>query len=454
MNRYFLAISVILLSSLSVVLFGGSSAQAASEFDNVVRVTQNLTIKNKDNNLVDLSSQWRNQVVDILTHQCEEENFQNGCTLLDSFQKHVGGTEEGRWGVIANFEPSAEQAYGFTVFWATNADPVCNFAYDNPDYSFLRCSNSTFYQVTVTGQQGWDYYTDSGFGTYRQNGALTSQAISVILTPRNSIYGSNDFFIWYFDVNYPESYNGPTIPQTWNQPDQLYPDYQWSINNGLLGITYMKNLPHFLTGTSYIVVNHMSENWEELGDEVMNDSVIPAGDLVWQGDIVLEPGYYMVRISYDQVFHSPPWPENGNFRVENRWIQFYWDGTNSAQGTTVGCGTDICNDWQDEQSWAEKTLSYLNIPLYGLQAAIIAPLNFIAELPGKQCTPLQLPLPHMGNMQLPCMRSIYEERFGLILNLYQTVIVGLFSYYLAINAISTIKGISSPKDDRIEVVKL
>lgn len=449
MNRYFLAISVILLSSLSSLLFGGSSVGAASEFDNLVRTTQNLVVRNAYGDDIDMSMKWRTETAELLELRCSQSH-QDQCDLLESFNANVGGLNDSHWGV-RTMDSGNSIIGGFKVFWTENStSDQCNFL-SAPDVR-LECTGSTFRAVNVYG------YNYNSPGNMSTNGFYINESAAPsmnTITAYGSWYSPQEsLFIWYFNVNYPDGYAGPTIPETWDQPEQLYPDYQWSINNGLLGITYMKNLPHFLTGTSYIVVNHMSENWEELGDEVMNDSVIPAGDLVWQGDIVLEPGYYMVRISYDQVFHSPPWPENGNFRVENRWIQIYWDGTNSAQGTTVGCGTDICNDWQDEQSWAEKTLSYLNIPLYGLQAAIIAPLNFIAELPGKQCTPLQLPLPHMGNMQLPCMRSIYEEHFGLILNLYQTVIVGLFSYYLAINAISTIKGISSPKDDRIEVVKL
>jgi len=97
----------------------------------------------------------------------------------------------------------------------------------------------------------------------------------------------------------------------------------------------------------------------------------------------------------------------------------------------------------------------LNLPTYGLTQVVLTPLNFISKLPTMSCSPLELPMPHgMQNITLPCMTPILQDSFGTILLIYQTILTGLFAYYVSIKIFGNVKEIVTPRDDQIETVKL
>lgn len=97
----------------------------------------------------------------------------------------------------------------------------------------------------------------------------------------------------------------------------------------------------------------------------------------------------------------------------------------------------------------------LNVPTHGLTQAIITPLTFIAQIPTLECTPLALPMPHnMQNISLPCMTPIYQQYFPGILLLFQTILTGMFSYYVSIKLFGGVKEVTNPRDDQVETVKL
>jgi len=97
----------------------------------------------------------------------------------------------------------------------------------------------------------------------------------------------------------------------------------------------------------------------------------------------------------------------------------------------------------------------LGLPTYGLTEVILSPLAFISKLPNATCTPLVLPMPHgMVNIELPCMTPILSANFNEILTIYQTVITGLFAYYVSIRLFGNVKAISNPRDDQVETVRL
>jgi len=97
----------------------------------------------------------------------------------------------------------------------------------------------------------------------------------------------------------------------------------------------------------------------------------------------------------------------------------------------------------------------LNLPTYGLTQAILSPLAFIGQIPTNDCQPLVLPMPHgMTNITLPCMTPIYQTYFGSIFLLYQTILTGMFAYYVSLKLFGNVKDITNPRDDQVETAKL
>lgn len=92
---------------------------------------------------------------------------------------------------------------------------------------------------------------------------------------------------------------------------------------------------------------------------------------------------------------------------------------------------------------------------HGLSSVITAPLVFIRNLLNHSCSPLRLQLPFVDSVvNLPCMKSIYQQHFGLFFNLYQTITTGVIAYAVLIRIFATIKGLQDPQNDKIEVFNL
>jgi len=92
---------------------------------------------------------------------------------------------------------------------------------------------------------------------------------------------------------------------------------------------------------------------------------------------------------------------------------------------------------------------------HGLSGVVTAPLEFLQSLTASQCTPLHFELPIVHNeVDLPCMKAIYEEHFGIFFTLWQSITTGLISYHVCINLYKKVRDLQNPKNDRIEVLNL
>lgn len=92
---------------------------------------------------------------------------------------------------------------------------------------------------------------------------------------------------------------------------------------------------------------------------------------------------------------------------------------------------------------------------FGLSKIITFPLETIKSITSKTCTPLVLPLPFVNkDLTLPCIRTIFEERFNSILTIYQTVTFGLIAYYVIVRIFNLVKDFKNPEHDEIEVMDL
>lgn len=92
---------------------------------------------------------------------------------------------------------------------------------------------------------------------------------------------------------------------------------------------------------------------------------------------------------------------------------------------------------------------------HGLGSVVTAPLGFIQALTTAKCEPLsfQLPIVH-DEINLPCMRPIYDKYFGSFFRLYQVITTGLICYNVCLNLYKKVRDMQNPNNDKIEVLNL
>lgn len=92
---------------------------------------------------------------------------------------------------------------------------------------------------------------------------------------------------------------------------------------------------------------------------------------------------------------------------------------------------------------------------HGLSGIITAPLKFLQSLTGAKCSPLKFQLPFVKqDVELKCMKSIYQEHFGAFYTLWQTITTGLIAYTVCLNFYKKIRDLQNPDNDKIEVLNL
>lgn len=92
---------------------------------------------------------------------------------------------------------------------------------------------------------------------------------------------------------------------------------------------------------------------------------------------------------------------------------------------------------------------------HGLSGVITAPLGLLQNLTASTCTPLRFNLPIVHNeVILPCMKPIYQEKFGAFFTLWQLLTTGLISYNVLLNFYKKVRDLQNPNNDRIEVLNL
>lgn len=104
-------------------------------------------------------------------------------------------------------------------------------------------------------------------------------------------------------------------------------------------------------------------------------------------------------------------------------------------------------------------LSYLenfNLSMNGpISNFVTTPLRFFQNIMNSSsvCSPLVLPT-RIGNMSLPCMKTVYSSISIDLYNIIETIFSGILVYYCGLSIIKTLKSLVSLSDDRIEVVDL
>lgn len=93
---------------------------------------------------------------------------------------------------------------------------------------------------------------------------------------------------------------------------------------------------------------------------------------------------------------------------------------------------------------------------FGLTSIITAPLNLITSITSSTCSPVGLPIPFMEGqtLNLPCLRGIYEQHFGNLLDIYQIITFGIVAYWVCVRIFALVKDFKNPEHDEIEVMDL
>lgn len=114
------------------------------------------------------------------------------------------------------------------------------------------------------------------------------------------------------------------------------------------------------------------------------------------------------------------------------------------------------NNTSEATSEASDFFNNFSTNTHGLTSIVTAPLNAITSLSSSTCSPLHLPIPYLDNkfIDLPCMRTIYDTNFGSFMNLYDTIIFGIVSYWIIVRIFALVKDFKNPEHDEIEVVDL
>lgn len=117
---------------------------------------------------------------------------------------------------------------------------------------------------------------------------------------------------------------------------------------------------------------------------------------------------------------------------------------------------NINNDNTDEATnEASEFFSSFQTDTFGLTSIITAPLTLIQSITSTTCSPLGLPLPYVDEtLNLPCLSSIYEEYFGVFLDIYQTITFGIVAYWVCVRIFNLVKDFKNPEHDEIEVLDL
>lgn len=458
-------------SSIGLSIVYSGNASAASIYDGVYHTTDELILQNSSDNVhypitpEDIGAIFAGSAPAPFTQVRFAENSSSNCPTLNT---PCGDSLDFLNDLLA-LDLDVD-SMSITQYWpyggAPGGWPIISVCIATGSQMVLDWSTS---RVSVTGQDRCMYldsnsilgriYVRAPGGSNVSLGALRVLSTSTLTSPP-----AMNLFCENCDPNYPVDYDGQLIRDELTPPvppEVLYPDYSWSLSldeneTGILSVEYLGNLPHFLTGVSHLVVERMTEDWDDLDESLGSLSQNPAGWAKWQFNIGDEAGWYMFRIDHSQQLDEPPWPADNNYSIGQVFYQFYWDGQSAIAGSTVGCDGTVCNQFEQVDGSLQRYLNALKLEAHGLTAIIMAPLAFISTLPsaGESCSPITLPMPFGDPVSLPCLKPYYEEHLPTPLFIYQAAVTGIFVYTIAVAIFSRIRQITDPNDNSIEAVKL
>lgn len=130
------------------------------------------------------------------------------------------------------------------------------------------------------------------------------------------------------------------------------------------------------------------------------------------------------------------------------------DSVNSSINKTNDTLKDSNSDGATNE--AGNFFSGFETDTFGLTSIITAPLNLIESITSSTCVPMGLPIPFIEGqtLNLPCLRGIYENHFGVFYDIYKTITFGIVAYWVCVKLFNLVKDFKNPEHDEIEVLEL
>lgn len=382
--------------------------------------------------------------------------------LLEALVEEGISKENASIVIVQNTSRTANQ-FQALISDATNPDHRFTFyKYTSGGFTYYRIGvpNSsptiTGYNITATGHAMLDYsqmYESGGtFDTTLGNPTIFIDPIR------------HDYYSYFWNTKY---------HTTWDQDqyaDEAYevlkPHFTFSVDDKKIKATYNGNLGG--TPTMFWTL--------DLPPNPINDKI----GTVYEFEVA-DYGEYNLALSASYLYTVNPYADQ-MVNIQPNFVTLDIDGSSFAGNTALMdcsesfCETPIYEDcsltdimchfrnfgawlkqWLGIEQWSDITespFSTFESDTHGLTSVITAPLSFYEDLNAGTCTPITLPLPAIGNVNVPCMSTIYSANFGAFYTIAQTIVNAVVGYYVMVRILEIVKGIKDPQNDRIEVSHL
>lgn len=490
-NTLLVGLSLLSLSLLSSLLFAPSASAVSFPHDLIVN-TDTLkmgTVYNQtcDPNTVDWTENWESNIRNVISQKVNDGANSSYLTEWDNRQELV--IEQGR---AIETSTMTETAGAIMVYWTDN-DVTGDGVYQTDGNWYWITYAQWNYLIIGTDS----YQTSSGCSTninhtYATMGEDTSKWTS---------NGDGQYtFINTLPFDPPYEYDGDTPHGDIVPPDVYRPAYKACIENRQLTITDKSDpLAGEFPYTLHIVITQGTtetqtyffegdiQPYGQVIQDLPNDE--PFGIQMWyydeNGNILQDQEISDFRetdITFsntlaacqdttdpdtvcDENDHCAPQVVNKYPDcTEHNWVVDLWGIPEMSipSPMTVGCAVgvfwsmviDFIFDTSNDP--LQNPFGQYSTETHGLTAIITAPIVLFTNLSNNDytCSPMVLPVQHMGNITLPCMTNFYQSTLGSFFTMYQTIISGIISYFVLVNMLRIMKESKDLQSDKIEVTDL
>lgn len=373
MNRFLLAFSVTALSILSAGLFVVSSAKASSPYDD-------FFVNRQAKSMVFCGTDWTTSYLDFLRPNANNPKIQFSASYPHKFDSFYNSwlqnlANDGSWGVsmIGDYDEN-QQGGNFTLIFRTSPQKVTtrignHLAYYSASTGFLyfdswspiqqvgtmktlsvnikcRTEASQIGNVQVQSQSS-NYEIDLNYPITGIPGTLTdvdtlSLANNAYTIPAITTHVRTVFYFSGGPVIYPENYVGPFAPSGLYTPDELIPDFKWSLTpQGKLTVRYQNNIEKFIDGT----YNKENYQWKITLDKTTETDILDSPYFVDIDDefLVNLPDFSNYNVYIDVVPTNTNFP---NIPIKRTGWEFKHEGL-YKEGSTGECDGGMCFDYSE-----------------------------------------------------------------------------------------------------------
>lgn len=491
-------LSVISLSALSLalsVLYSATTsttANAVSDYDDVVRISTQISVKNESG-----TYQEANYNYDWTTVLVNNDSLYNsagvGATQRDSMQAYFNDNKL-EWGISQFQDPSTGQKNLF-IWWADELHEQALWETPLTDFRRLRLKFPA-----GTGYTSWINVTQDSSGNTTINGYGHQTGTAYLQIADNQTAGDHMVFASTFaPIQTPTGYEGLLPPTSLVNQETERPDVKVCTNfrtitiqnkseyttDSDVNIRFMVTQGTFETGietfegmipynqsTSFNVTNDQPFNVQVFYVDSENNLLEDTSEIDFRETVIPFSG--TGNACQDTTAPETECNENDECTTpikdkypdctEHNWTMTAFEVEITVPSpATIGCAIGVF--WG--QTWdfligtwnepIQDPFGTFNTDTHGLTSIITAPLYIFTNMTTNEytCSPMVLPMPNIGNLTLPCMNTFYEETIGgTFLTLYQTIVSGIISYFVLVGMLKTMKESKDLQNDKIEVTDL